>query len=761
MRKRVSLEMIVIAICFGGILVSGYSLLFSKKKSHDFEGENSVGLVRPVGRDIRVKGEVDSNWNQIARDASVFNNDRVYTGQHSQAKVTLKNEQKFTVEPNSLVVITDGNNKQTVEFTSGGLLANLKKGIKLFVKHQDQETEYTATQNTTIRLSSPKKGGNLKLVVLKGEAEVKRPESTKPERVSANSELAVSKRDSKPVTSSFQLFSPEAGEEKWSKNTTVPFRWEKTPSGGKAKIEVSTDPEFQTLVASGESTSNQMDLQLPARNIYFWRVVSDDATSVVSSFSLQALIPPQVSPSSEMDIETTTDGRNTNDTYFAWNDQLASDEYEIEISQNPEFSQLTESRRVLTTSATIPSLKVGTHYWRVRSKALNRESLVSNTGKLVLRKKEKPIPLPVAEAPAPAPPVAQPPLSESASLIAATPQIALPEKVVAEAVRTPAEAVSQATPQPELPVMEAKLEESKPKPRPQTPLKPQLQEKTIVKVTPPLEHKRLRKAPLIQPPQTNLEKPKLAKSRKPAAEDSKLVAQKELNSAQRPPRKIWLWAGAGSNYQYYQQTIPSVDGEAKFNNVQSPTMMMRGGFQGTTWGVDASYKDTPGTMESSSSVSVLNGTYNWRTLTLEGLYRIHSLWNLRFGVQHHAMPFIVLNASTSTIDITSNTLTLATIGFDRSFTLSRKWRGEWLMRYQQPLSSAGGNGTSFKIHPKFAFDGSLGGVYDLGNQFLLGAYWYGQWHEYKFDYGDNSSNSFSGSQTLFYSNIEMRLGFEF
>jgi len=81
------------------------------------------------------------------------------------------------------------------------------------------------------------------------------------------------------------------------------------------------------------------------------------------------------------------------------------------------------------------------------------------------------------------------------------------------------------------------------------------------------------------------------------------------------------------------------------------------------------------------------------------------------------------------------------------------------MRYQYPISSGTNSNDSFTVSPIFAFDGSLGTVYSFGENFRLGLFWYGQYHYYKFSY--SGSTSFSGEQTLLYSNAELRLGFEF
>jgi hypothetical protein len=225
-------------------------------------------------------------------------------------------------------------------------------------------------------------------------------------------------------------------------------------------------------------------------------------------------------------------------------------------------------------------------------------------------------------------------------------------------------------------------------------------------------------------------------------------------------RNFWFWLGSGVNFQYHKQTIPSIEGQATFNDVQGPTAMIGGGFQGDTFGMDMSYKDTPGQMDSSSTVSVTNGNYHWRTLSVDGLYRMGDNWNLRLGFQHHQLPFMVLDPTSANIDIKTNTLTVLTAGFDRQFLLTKDLRTEWMMHYQQPVLFGSSDGTPMEITPRFTFDGSLGGVYSLTERLRLGLFWYGQWHQYSFDYGRGSAK-FSGDQTLFYSSVEMRLGFEF
>lgn len=224
--------------------------------------------------------------------------------------------------------------------------------------------------------------------------------------------------------------------------------------------------------------------------------------------------------------------------------------------------------------------------------------------------------------------------------------------------------------------------------------------------------------------------------------------------------EFWLWAGFGENYQYHKQSIPSVSGQSKFQNIQGPTLYVMAGLLGASTGAEFSYKETPGRMESSPKVTVLDGDFTWKTLTGEGLYKfVNSNSYLRFGFQHHSLPFMDLDTTNATLTVRANTLTMATIGYEHTYSISKKLRCEWLFRYQYPIQVGTSTGRDFSVKPEFAFDGSLGGVYKINDIVRVGLFWYGQWHQFKFDYTSNTS--FMGKQTLFYSNFDFRVGWEF
>lgn len=224
--------------------------------------------------------------------------------------------------------------------------------------------------------------------------------------------------------------------------------------------------------------------------------------------------------------------------------------------------------------------------------------------------------------------------------------------------------------------------------------------------------------------------------------------------------EFWIWAGVGQNYQYYKQSVPSNAGSADFQNIKGPTLYLSVGSQGENFGAEFVHKESPGKMSAPPGTTITNGDYTWKTLSAETFYKPDdSNWRWRLGFQSHSMPFMVYTPAANRLDIKTNLLILATVGFDRIYPISKKLRGEWQLRYQHPISTGASSGDKFEVSPVVAVDGSVGSIYQVTDQFRLGMFWYGQYHHYRFQYSGTSN--FSGEQTLFYSNVELRAGFEF
>lgn len=259
--------------------------------------------------------------------------------------------------------------------------------------------------------------------------------------------------------------------------------------------------------------------------------------------------------------------------------------------------------------------------------------------------------------------------------------------------------------------------------------------------------------------------------------DVLIKGPKALKQSPLYTKKYGMWFGTGFNFLQYKQASGDISADLQFQTFKGPSFFGKGWWK-VNDRLDASFtaKMSPGEVTSSSDIQISEGNYNWLIFALEGTYypkkwRQRFLedypvkWGVRFGIQHHIVPFISrTGASVTEAEIATNTLSMFTIGVQSNLQLTPKWIFEWFLRYQSPLAS----GSTFDIRPDFAFDGSLGLIHVMRGSWRIGGFWYGQWHDYSFTHRDrylvNQSSPdpmIDGRQSLFFSNVEIRLGYEF
>lgn len=253
--------------------------------------------------------------------------------------------------------------------------------------------------------------------------------------------------------------------------------------------------------------------------------------------------------------------------------------------------------------------------------------------------------------------------------------------------------------------------------------------------------------------------------------DVKALTKDQLKLQPWKRGKFNLWAGVGFNFLRYSQVSADLQSDISFDTLKGPSYFLTGGMLiKPNWEMNLSYKVSPGGASAGPNVQVASGSYEWTILAIETWYfpshwRAELLKNslsqfgIRTGIQHHTVPFISrTGSSASEVDIAKNTMTMFTLGAQVDTKHTSKIFSEVYMRYQYPLKT----GSLFSIEPQFAFDGSVGLIYRKGPVWRYGVFWYGQWHQYAFKHRDKVLNAdIKGEQTLFYSNIEARLGYEF
>ncbi len=241
-------------------------------------------------------------------------------------------------------------------------------------------------------------------------------------------------------------------------------------------------------------------------------------------------------------------------------------------------------------------------------------------------------------------------------------------------------------------------------------------------------------------------------------------------------RKWGLWGGFGFNFLKYDQTS-SIPSEVGFQSFAGPSIYAKVARSlSREWAMQMTYNQSPGKTQSSDEIKVTEGSYNWTFYTSEFTY-FKNNWKKRYrnyltqfgaqgGVQYHVVPFIVRSSTTdaSVASVDTNTVLMGTAGGTWLIHYDRYWLFETFARYQHPLSS----GSTFKIEPIYAVDGSVGVIYKWKPDVRAGFFWYGQMHAYnysghtdKYNAANGGTPTVNGKQTLFFTNLEFRVGWEF
>lgn len=254
------------------------------------------------------------------------------------------------------------------------------------------------------------------------------------------------------------------------------------------------------------------------------------------------------------------------------------------------------------------------------------------------------------------------------------------------------------------------------------------------------------------------------KRRAPAATNTIATTQESvLRRTFEHWRGYWAWAGTGANYTSYTQTVKGV-GNFDSHDIEPAGAYLEFGWGNKLWAGIFSYKNTPGIVNVSNA-TVNGGKFQWQTVSGEGMYcpiEPFTIFGkpanlgLRAGLQYQNMPFATVAASGTALNVSTISMINASVGATLEWARDR-WRYYWTMRYQYPLSISSAGTTASST---LAFDGSLGAAYYLNDHWKVGGFWYGQWQQFQFTTSLGGTTN-TGSQMLFYSALDLRLGYDF
>ena len=407
-------EKIIFGIALALLVAFSYflyddSLLFPKSNTQSLE---LIGNVSFSQNDVRRKNLDTFSWLPASRKDSVFQNDSIYTGERSEAVISLQDGSQIRIQPNSLINLNFKNGQMNLDLRYGQLTGELQAQSSILVTSGKEEFKLESKSNGEKSKVQFKKShsGNVNLKLISGQVQYIDKKQSAVKALPQNSTVAVTQKGEvkqleKPI---LQLLTEN--NKKWlrlSPQDPLPFQWDSKGSVTRYEFELSSSQDFHSVVASQTTANKNLAFtnEVPSGD-YFWRLKAYDANGEVSAVSesrqvaIHQLTSPQiVSPVAEsvLNYEVKEEPNKTlsQNLQVRWQAHPILTHFQWQIANDPEFQTVVHQGQTTHHDVTTPSLPSG-HYWiRVtgrtqQNKTTEWSPAVNFQLDLVARKEERP-----------------------------------------------------------------------------------------------------------------------------------------------------------------------------------------------------------------------------------------------------------------------------------------------------------------------------------------------------------------------------------
>lgn len=380
------------------------SLLFSNSNTANL---NQIGQFSVSANDVRRKNLENFAWTPASKSDNVFENDSIFTGDDSEALITLSDGSTLKVEANSLITLKLNNGQMNLDLRYGNLVGELNEGATLQVTSGQEEFKLEGSkgneqEKSTIRLKRATKGV-VDLTLLKGAAKVidkkQAAQALEPQKNLAVRGDTIAKVERHKI-----VLLTENNLNILRSTPTAPlnFKWEAQGTISGYQIEFSEEPSFENSPKTfrTEQKSFTLSEELPLSK-HYWRVSTLDASGVntvseTRHFTLSSLpIPIITEPVHQSILNLEIKKSEETLSYslpIAWTAPDSLKNFKYQISDSEDFSNILQENTSTIPQAKTQALTSGSYYLRVQGFSPdNQASGWSNVHTFQLNLSEKPL----------------------------------------------------------------------------------------------------------------------------------------------------------------------------------------------------------------------------------------------------------------------------------------------------------------------------------------------------------------------------------
>ena len=355
------------------------------------EGQVPIGKIYEAQNRVKRKFNRSLIWYAAESNETVYENDWIFTGSQSIAKIRLDSGGEIIIEPDSLIILSRKNGVLQLDLQHGRLMADVKsKDVKInIVKDGSLETVDTSkgvvsVSQTEDLAADPLVDG----VDLDVDNDGKNDESLSDlaNRKYYNPDPGYTELDNNGLSMKeqnqydFELLKGESAsvELDWKD----PFeRWINY------KVEVSSDPDFNSVVGSQTNETQAFNLKVKDSGQLYWRVKGFDENGEPSVWTqpldftvnitwLDKAEPVRLTRKkllyqmdrtelSKVRPDRTYDIDETKPVKIAWEKQENANAYRVEVSDKEDFSNIVQQRVIRENELDLKNINLGKTYFRV------------------------------------------------------------------------------------------------------------------------------------------------------------------------------------------------------------------------------------------------------------------------------------------------------------------------------------------------------------------------------------------------------------
>jgi hypothetical protein len=122
------------------------SLIFPRESTSNLQ---PIGDISASSNDVRRKNIENFSWMPAGKTDQVFENDSIFTGDNSEAQITLQDGSILKIEPNSLITLNLNNGEMSLDLRYGNLIGELNEGSSLKVTSGQEEFKLEGQKDST------------------------------------------------------------------------------------------------------------------------------------------------------------------------------------------------------------------------------------------------------------------------------------------------------------------------------------------------------------------------------------------------------------------------------------------------------------------------------------------------------------------------------------------------------------------------------------------------------------------------------------